>query len=72
MSNNTAVVNYWLSKRDTLLTERGMAIERFDAEITEVEDAIKTLTGKTISEMVTEVLYDDQHPDYIKASAEEI
>ncbi len=72
MSNNKVVINSLLAKRDAILAERDMALERFGADITEIEKAIMTLTGLTVKEVAALELYDDQHPDYIKASLEEM
>lgn len=71
MSNNLAI-KLLLSKREALLSEKSGAMARFDTEIGEIETALAELTGKKVWEMTSETLYDDEHPDYIKASEEEI
>jgi hypothetical protein len=72
MSNNTVVVNTLLAKRDTLVSEKRKMIQQFNSEIVEIENAIETLTGDRPWQAGPSVIYDDQNPDYIKASAEEI
>ena len=72
MSNNTVVVNTLLAKRDALVSEKRKMIQQFNSEIAEIENAIETLSGEKPWQAGPAVLYDDQHPDYIKQSAEEI
>lgn len=72
MSNNKVVINTLLSKRDTLISEKKKAIRQFNAEICEIENAIETLSGERPWQGGPAVLYDDEHPDYIKQSVEEI
>ncbi len=47
-------------------------IQQFNSKIAEIEGAIEELGGGRAWEINNETLYDDQHPDYIKQSAEEI
>ncbi len=70
--NSKYVIQFLIHRRDSLLSEKNAAIERFDTEINEIENALAELTGKKVWEVGSETLYDDQHPDYIKQSAEEI
>ena len=72
MSNNKVVISTLVAKREQLLAEKTQAINRFDAEIVELENAIETLTGERVWERSVDPLYDDEHPDYIKASQEEM
>lgn len=71
MSNNFAVTEL-LKQRQRLVDEQTKMAERYQFEISEMERAIQLLTGNKEWETNSETLYDDNHPDYIKASAEEI
>ncbi len=71
MAQNLAIQSL-LTKRDQLLSEKAKLIERLDSEIKEIETAIEELSGKKVWEIKEMVLYDDEHPDYIKSSQEEI
>lgn len=60
------------TKRLELQIERNKMIAQFDQEITEIETAIEQLSGKKVWEITEEVRYDDENPNYIKSSQEEI
>lgn len=70
MSKNA--IDILLKERDRMVLDRDAAIARFNGNIQEVETAIERLSGKKVWEMPRETLYDDEHPDYIRQSAEEI
>lgn len=72
MSNNAVVIDTLVKKREQILAEKNVAVSRFDSEIQELEIAIERLSGKKVWEVSQGVLYDDEHPDYIKQSEEEI
>lgn len=72
MSNNQVVIDTLVHKREQLVSDKAAAINRFDAEIQELETAIERLSGKKVWEMTSETRYDDTHPDYIKGSQEEL
>lgn len=61
-----------LKQRQQLLDERQKMWERYAKEIDEIDAAIETINGKKSHEFLTDTLYDDEHPDYIKQSQEEI
>jgi len=69
MRNNA--VEAFLKERDKLIIARDEAAARFNDEILGLEIAIEKLSGKKVWEAAKEVVYDDEHPDYIKASIEE-
>jgi hypothetical protein len=71
MSNNTAIEVLQL-KRELLITQRNKAIEEFDNQISNLETAIEELSGKKVWETERVNTYDDESPDYIKSSQEEI
>ena len=71
MSSNLAVDSL-LIKRQQLLDEKIKMLEKYNGEIEDLERAIEILSGKKSWELQSEILYDDEHPDYIKASQEEI
>jgi hypothetical protein len=70
MSNNAIEVLTKAYERVKL--EKTEAMARFDSELRDLETSIERLSGKKVWEVVSETRYDDEHPDYIKASAEEI
>lgn len=72
MSNSKVVLGTLISKREQLVIEKQAAIVRFNGEISEIESAIEQLSGKKVWEFTRETQYDDEHPDYIKASPEEM
>jgi len=60
-------------ERDRLYGERQMANIKFTAQIEEIESAIEKLGGILISaKPTTEFIYEDESPDYVKMSQEEI
>lgn len=69
MSNNS--IEILLKERDKLIIERDAALARFNSEIQELEASVERLSGKKVWEISRGALYDDEHPDYIKASIEE-
>lgn len=69
---NILAVEALLLKRQQLLDERTKAVSRFDQEISSLDTALEILSGKKVWELKAETLYDDERPDYIKASEEEI
>ena len=69
MRNNA--VEALLKERDKLVIARDEAAARFNDEIMGLETAIEKLSGKKVWEAAREIVYDDEHPDYIKASIED-
>jgi hypothetical protein len=72
MSDNLTVVAFLRDRREKLLADLASIQEKYGNEIKEINAALVTLTGKTIPEIEKEYLFDDEHPDYIKASLEEM
>jgi hypothetical protein len=70
MSN--IAVEELLIKRQKLITERDRMVEKFYKEIIALEMAIETLSGRKVSDIASDYVYDDESPDYIKSSQEEI
>lgn len=70
MNNNATQL--LLKERDKLISERDAAISRLNGEIQGFETAIERLAGKKVWEISRETIYDDEHPDYIKGSQEEM
>lgn len=71
MSQSIAV-EHLLLKRQQLIDEKSKMVSQFDQQISHLDSAVETLSGKKVWELSSETLYDDEHPEYIKASAEEI
>lgn len=68
----STAVEALLKQRQQLITERDRANERFYKEISEIDAAVHSLTGKKASELAEEFHYDDENPEYIKGSLEEM
>lgn len=71
MSKNP-VVDFLLKERDRLIAEKGKMIEQFNNEIREMENAVDAIEGKRVWDNGPTHIYDDENPNYIKASQEEI
>lgn len=71
MSNQLFVIEHLCKKRLELIAERNAINNRFEGEISEIETAIETLSGKKVWEVVKEERFDDENPDYIKSSIED-
>lgn len=69
MSN---AIDLLLKQRDILIARKISMMDEINLEIRDIDDAIKVLSGRNVLETVSEVKYDDQNPNYIKASLEEI
>lgn len=61
-----------IDKRQSLISERNRLEEQYNQEISEIENAIETLSGKKVWETLSEEQYDDLNPNYIKGSYEEL
>lgn len=72
MSNNQVVIDTLLAKMQQLAAERDAVLYKYNAEIDELEFAIAKYTGKRPIDAKNTTLYDDENPDYIKSSQEEI
>lgn len=71
MSSNTAI-EALIKKRDEIKAEQIRVNAQFDANILQIETAIETLTGKRVWELPPTERFDDENPDYIRQSIEEI
>lgn len=71
MSNNNLAIETLIKKREELLVGKAKAINQFNIEIRQVNEAIEALSGKNVFEAQNIALYDDEHPDYIKGSIED-
>jgi hypothetical protein len=69
---NTFAIDSLIKQRDILIARKIAMMDEINLEIRDIESAIKTLSGRNILETVAEEKYDDQNPNYIKASIEEI
>lgn len=54
------------AKRIQLVEERQKAIDRFDYEIAELDEAIEIVSGRKAKDIIATTNYDDKSPDYIK------
>ncbi len=71
MSQNLGI-EVLIDKRQGLITERDNAMVRFNDDIAEIESCIEQLSGKPFKETVSDFKFDDENPNYIKASQEEM
>lgn len=70
---NRIVINSLRKVVADLISQKKAAIEKFDTQIQEINDAITELGYSVEQEdFETDILYDDTNPDYIKGSQEEI
>jgi hypothetical protein len=54
------------AKRTQLVEERQKAIDRFDYEIAELDEAIEIVSGRKAKEVISETAYDDESREYIR------
>lgn len=59
-------------KHSQLVQEKNRMIEKFDAEIAEVNQAMNTLCGKMLKEEDFSNRYDDENPSYITGTEDGI
>jgi len=69
---STLVIETLTAKRQQLVTERDAAVFRYDKEISDIETALMELAGKKVWETQPSERYDDENPEYIKGSIEEL
>jgi hypothetical protein len=64
MSN--LAIEFLITKRQQVILERDKMIEKYYLEIQELDEAIEAISGKKVSEVVSQELYDDAKPGYIR------
>lgn len=57
-------------EKQRIEAEKEAAINRFDEQLREIDTAIERVSGKKVWEIEKELVYDDEHADYIKGSIE--
>ena len=72
MSNQLVVIETLIKKRESLIFERDKMIDLANKAISEIESALEQLSGKKVWEIASSELYDDENPNYITSSQEEI
>ena len=65
------VLKTLIDKRIEILAEQSNMNERYKKQVIELNETINKLKGEGAVYETTE-LFDDEHPDYIKSSQEEI
>jgi hypothetical protein len=70
--NNELAIETLQHKRQQLLLEKETFLSRINAEINSIESSIESLSGKKVWETEPAMVYDDENPDYIRQSLEEI
>lgn len=61
-----------IEKRANLVAERDNMLTDYNNQIAEIESCIELLSGKKVWEVISETKYDDENPNYIRSSQEEI
>ena len=61
-----------VEKRESLVSERDAMLVDFNNQIAEMESCIELLSGKPYTEYMADFRFDDESPNYIKSSQEEI
>jgi len=69
---NQAAVETLHQKRTELMIERDAFLSRINSEISGIESAIESLSGLKVWETEPTTVYDDENPNYIRSSQEEI
>lgn len=60
-----------INKRQSIISERDRVLDLYKKDISDLDTAIETLSGKKVWETLAEEKYDDVNPNYIKGSYEE-
>ncbi len=68
----SAAIEALQQQRHRLLSKKEAILEQLNKEISEIEVAIETISGKHVWETEPLLTYDDTNPDYIRASIEEL
>jgi len=61
-----------LKRKNELVAERDSFVSSINDQISGLESAIELLSGKKVWEVEKEPKYDDENPNYIKGSFEEM
>jgi uncharacterized protein YbcI len=69
---HSLAIEILIEKRNKLEVEKARITRVIDDEISSIDTSIESLSGKKVWEILAETQYDDELPDYIKASIEEI
>ncbi len=67
-----AAIQELINKRHFLIAERDRILGEYHQNISEMENAIEILSGKRVWEILSEEKFDDENPNYIKGSYEEM
>lgn len=65
-------INALVEKRSVLVAERDNMLTEFNNQIKELESCIELLSGKDYQDFAQDYRFDDDSPNYIRSSAEEI
>lgn len=72
MSNNQVVIDTLIKKREQLKEEQMKMNDQFADQINEIDAALEKLTSGKVGPISMTRIYDDESPDYIRSSQEEI
>lgn len=61
-----------IEKIDILVSERDLAFFEATQQIKELESCVELLSGKPYSEYIADFRFDDESPNHIRSSQEEI
>jgi cysteinyl-tRNA synthetase len=69
---NQIAIEALLKERDKLTTEQAAMNAKFTESINSIETSIERLSGKEVWEAKADFVFDDENPDYIRSSQEEL
>jgi len=70
--NQSLGIEALVKKREELVFDRDNMLVEYNNQIAEMESCIELLSGKPYSETITDFKFDDESPNYIKSSQEEV
>ncbi len=70
--NKSLGIEALIEKRNSLVAEKEAMLIDLNNQIAEMENCIELLSGNKVWDLGSETKYDDENPNYIKSSQEEI
>lgn len=61
-----------VKKTEELIIERDNMLREYNSQIKELESCIELLSGKPYTEYMQDYKFDDENPNYIRSSQEEM
>jgi hypothetical protein len=69
---NQVAIEALLKEREKLSTEQIALNRQFKEQISSIDASIERLSGKKVWEVKQDFIFDDENPNYIKGSQEEM